>query len=249
MTEKAFNLANPPIIEAVLDIDCDMPPDLEIAKLEAAVFPLLQDQYPQLRTQLRQEIETKLDAPEKTLIRGTTEAIQFLHKDERQLVQIRREGFSFNRLSPYKGFDVYEPEIERVWKIYLSVVKPRQIKAIKLRYINRIMLPSAEKNVELVEYMKIGSSLPEATELTLVGFLNQYVARDVKTGNLASVILTSQPAQADKMPFIFDITASHMGPMSVDDWSCILSQIRQLRDLKNSVFKNTLTEQCLNLFH
>jgi hypothetical protein len=32
------------------------------------------------------------------------------------------------------------------------------------------------------------------------------------------------------------------------EWNWILAKIQSLRDLKNRVFKNTLTDTCLNLF-
>ena len=167
MADSALKLTNPPIIEAVLDIDCDMPPDLDIAKLEPVAFPRLKDQYPEISNLYRQQITAKLDAPEKASIQGSIEAIRFLHKDKKQIVQLRREGFSFNRLAPYEGFDAYQAEIERVWKIFLPLVKPRQVKGIKLRFINRILLPTADNNLNLIDYMSVGSSLPEAAGLAL----------------------------------------------------------------------------------
>ncbi len=34
MTKSELNLSNSPIVEAVLDIECDLPPGLQIAALE-----------------------------------------------------------------------------------------------------------------------------------------------------------------------------------------------------------------------
>lgn len=67
--------------------------------------------------------------------------LQFLKNDEKQLVQIRPQGYSFNRLAPYGGFDEYLPEIERAWRLFVDIVMPLQVKLIRLRYINRFLLP------------------------------------------------------------------------------------------------------------
>ena len=71
-------------------------------------------------------------------------------------MQVRAQGFSFNRLAPYSGLDDYLPEIERTWSLYVDLASPVQIRAIRLRYINRILLPLAANTVDLDEYLKIG---------------------------------------------------------------------------------------------
>jgi hypothetical protein len=50
------------------------------------------------------------------------------------------------------------------------------------------------------------------------------------------------------LPLIFDITVESKKTGEVENWSWISGQIQALRVLKNRVFKNTLTEKCLNLF-
>src|ERR1700730_1851742 len=108
---------NPPIVEAVFDIDCDLPPGFDLAGLETAARAQIQDQYPKFRAQFLQEhkIEAAQDAPPKMSSRLAVQAFQFLHDDEKQLVQVRAQGFSFNRLTPYTSLDDYLPEIERPW--------------------------------------------------------------------------------------------------------------------------------------
>ena len=44
-------------------------------------------------------------------VRGALAAFQFLQTDEKQLVQVRALGFSFNRLAPYTGFDELLAEV------------------------------------------------------------------------------------------------------------------------------------------
>ena len=58
-TPGSFRLDNPPIIEAVLDIDCDLPAGLNLAGLEADARKIFAEQYPKFRTQMLQE--TKIE--------------------------------------------------------------------------------------------------------------------------------------------------------------------------------------------
>ena len=46
------------------------------------------------------------------------QSLQFLHEDEKQLVQVMAQGFSFNRLAPYTSLDDYLPVIQRTWELF-----------------------------------------------------------------------------------------------------------------------------------
>jgi uncharacterized protein (TIGR04255 family) len=176
------------------------------------------------------------------------QAFQFLHDDEKQLVQVRAQGFSFNRLAPYTSLDDYLPEIERTWGLYVKLISPVQIRVIRLRYINRILVPMAANSVDLDEFLKIGPRLPDENRLVLSGFLNQQAAVEKDTGHQLNLVLTAQPPVNEKLPIILDITAA--SPVAADpaDWSNILRLIGSLRSLKNRVFANTLTTKCIELF-
>lgn len=245
-----LQFSSPPIVEAVVDIDCDMPPVMDLAALEGRGRELFRDQYPKFRAQLIQEHQFKQEigaAPEMSVRQGV-HALQFLHDDEKQLVQVRALGFSFNRLAPYSSLDDYLPEIERAWRLFVSLAVPLQIRAIRLHYINRILLPFPNQRVELDEYVKLGPRLPDEERLTFTGFLNQHAVVEAVTGNQANIVLTTQPSAADQLPLIFDIEATSAGNAEPGDWPWIETKIQSLRSLKNHIFVNTLTGKCLKLF-
>ena len=250
MSASELRLPNAPIVEAVMDIGCDMPPSFDLAALEGPSRNRLQHQYPKFRVRLIRQtrIETPPNAtPKMSILRGI-QAFQFLHPDEKQLVQFRTQGFSFNRLAPYTSLDDYLTEIERTWKLFVELAKPLQIRIVQLRYINRILIPTVTGRVELDDYLKIAPRLPDEGKLMLIGFLNQQTAVEVDTGNQATTVLTSQPQEKDQLPIIFDNCVTSTGTREPEDWARIRSRILSLRDLKNRIFKNTLTEKCLNLF-
>jgi len=250
VSESGLKLARAPIVEAVLDIDCDLPPGQEIAKLEASAKKRFSDRYPTVRTVFIQqhEIQAKPDSEAKMLIRRGIQAFQFMQKDEKQLVQVRAQGFSFNRLAPYSSLDDYLSEIERTWRLYLTLSSPVQARVVRLRYINRMMLPAAQGRLELNDYLKISPRLPEEDKLTFLGFLNQYAAEDAATGNQANIVMAAQPMENDKAPIIFDITVASHAAIEAANWPAILSTIQSLRDLKNRIFRHSLTERCIKVF-
>lgn len=250
MNQSDFKLSNPPIVEAVLDIECDLQPGQQLAELEESAQSIFRDRYPKFRKQVVQEhqIEAKLDTPPKVSYRHGLQSLQFLSDDEKQLVQIRKQGYSFNRLAPYTGLDDYLPEIERTWRLYVDLVKPVQIRLIRLRYINRIMLPLEAGRVQLDKFFNVAPRLPEEDEFTLVGFLNQHAIVENETGNQINIVLTAQPPEGNRLPIIFDNTVVAPKAGESEDWPWILSTINMLRELKNRIFKEALTQSCLDLF-
>ena len=252
LDSSSVKLRNPPIVEAVIDVDCDLPAGFDLAGLETAARAQFEPRYPKSQTLFSQEhlIQAAAQgASPKLTSRLSVQAFQYRQEDGKQLVQVRAQGFSFNRLAPYTGLDEYLPEIERTWRIYVDLVSPIQIRGVRLRYINRIFVPLAAGKVELDEFLKIGPRLPDEEHLSLSGFLTQQAAREKGTGFQVNLVLTAEAPENEKLPIILDIAvASNATIESITDWPSIARPIQQLRALKNRIFLNTLTEKCLDLF-
>lgn len=250
MNDSMPQLKSAPIVEAVLDIDCDLPPGIDVASLEAKAQQAFLDSYPKLKKQFVQvtEFEAKVGETASVSTRHGLQAFQFLSPDEKQLVQVRPQGYSFNRLAPYSSLDDYLAEIERTWTLFVNLTGPVQTRLIKLRFINRILLPARGGNVELNDYLRLTPRLPDETKLVFSGFFNQNSATEPATGNAVNITMATEPMIGDKLPIILDIEAHHAAIIEPNDWTAIASRIQSLRVLKNMVFRNSLTESCLNLF-
>jgi uncharacterized protein (TIGR04255 family) len=244
-------LGNPPIVEAVLDVDCDLPPELDLAALKEPSLARFGDLYPKFQTQFMQEhkIEAKPDALPNISTSLAVQAFQFRHEDDKQIVQVRAQGFSFNRLAPYSSLDDYLPEIERTWRLYVDLVSPVQIRAIRLRYINRILLPMNANVIDLDEFLTIGPRLPDGERLLLRGFLSQQSATERDTGLQINLVLAAEQVANEKLPIILDITVASAAIIAEPaDWLKMRPVIDALRSLKNHIFENSLTAKCIELF-
>ncbi|HET6407255.1 MAG TPA: TIGR04255 family protein [Chthoniobacteraceae bacterium] len=251
MNESSLQLAKAPIIEAVLDIDCDLPLSVDQELLEKSARDALRDRYPKLRKQSIQEhvwTHNGIDAPEMQMMERPG-ALQFLTEDERQLVQFRPNGFSFNRLAPYGSLDDYLPEIESAWRLFEELAQPVMIRKVGLRMINRMLLPLSDGKLVFSDFLQVAPSLPATgLKLGLVGFLEQHLAIDEESLNRVNIVKTSEAAASGSLPVILDIDAFHPCDIPPPEWPVLLARIESLRNLKNRVFQHTLTAQCLNLF-
>jgi len=247
---------NPPVVEAVIDIDCELPEGFDVVSTEELARSAFGDRYPVVRKHHlhQQHISLQGASPPEISSQSALEGLRFFQEDERQLVQIRAHGYSFNRLKPYVGFDVCLDEIERTWQAYRDIVHPARVQQIRIRYINQIEIPfhPTNRRVELDDYLAIGPKLPDDDRLQMAGFLHRHQIVEPSSANRATVTLNSQPVQGAKQPehltVLFDIATACDLTCDPADWAAIESASRSLRDLKNLIFKRTLTPKCLDLF-
>ena len=250
MSEAPLELGVAPIVEAVVDIDCDMPADVDVEALDTAAKAALAGSYPTARRRMLSEhqISAVADGPLAVTSRQGLQALQYFSADEKQLIQFRPAGFSFNRLAPYTTLDDYFAEIERTWKVFVDIAKPVVSRVVRLRYINRIQLPMTDAGVEIDDYLKLAPRLADEERLTFAGFFNQHSVLEPATGNQVNIVFATQSPAGNQLPIIFDIEAFKDVSVEPSDWATISGRIRSLRSLKNLVFRNSLTNKCLNLF-
>ncbi len=242
-------LTKPPIIEAVFDFDCDLRPDWSIAACVEEAKAAFSLGYPKLRIkhfheQLIENLESS--APQFSYSQGIS-ALQFLQEDERQVVQVRAEGFTLNRLTPYPGFVSIVAELGMRWHQYAAVAKPVEVQQIRLRYINRIPLPIDQGDLRISDWILGVSTLPTSAGMIPQRFVSQHVAVDA-VGHEVTVVVANQAREGDKLAVVLDLTAKAEGPYDPTDWPALRQRLEALRQVKNRIFDGMLTERCRELF-
>jgi uncharacterized protein (TIGR04255 family) len=251
----SLKLENAPIIEAVLEFYCELPPGQNRGGWEAALKERFASDYPECHTQYLQQFQLQMAAgagkPTTDTVRQGVHGYRHLKADGRQLIQCRIDGFFFNRLAPYTSFDDYLPEALRCWSLYCEVAEPVVVRQVGLRYINRLLLPVVDGKLSMGKYFENPPRTVTPSEhydFTFTGFVHQHQIADAKSKTVATVVLAAEPFEADKLPVVFEIAAVRAGNFSPADHAAFVVALQSLRDLKNHVFQNTLTPTCLTLF-
>ena len=239
-----------PIVEAVVDIECRFREGFLIGDISGAAQRELQAEYPVFQQPLARTISFNVPAREEVTAHGTTEiqALQFKTATAEQIVQIRPSGYSFNRLAPYLSLDEYLPEIERTWMLFTKITEAIEVKAVRLQYINRLLLPLVGGGLNFDAYLRVSPHLPDESGLVFKGFLNQHIAVEPETQTEARIVLLTQAAEGERLPVIFDITVGRGESIQPNDWTAIHARIDALRRLKNRIFTNTLTPSWLRTY-
>lgn len=247
MDSESINLTKSPIIEAVVDIECDLPPDATLPVMEAnakaafAGYPIFRPVFMQehrIAPIANAKVQVSVDPP-------ALQAYQFLKDDGQQLLQLRTQGFSFHRLAPYSTLDDYLPQIQQAWSQYVQISSAIQIKMLRLRYINRLLLPLGGGLVRLEDYLTLGPRMPDYEGLQYLGFLHQNIAIEPSSGHQANMVLATQPIVDNSLPILFDITVAAAMSVPAEDWASVEKKVGSLRVLKNRIFKATLTPRCV----
>lgn len=250
----SLHLDIPPIIEAVIDIDCDLPAGLELDALRRQAYPDLRELYPKIRESITYEQTVEHGGMGEPIVANTDTsltAIQFATDDERTIIQFRRNGFSFNKLRPYTSFDDYFGAMEHAWEIFVRLAQPALIRKIGIRTINRIEVPvDAQGGVDFTQYLdSFAPRIPSgAVRMATVSFYESHLGIDTDSGRLVNIVKTMEAPTDAYIPLILDIDVHN--PLERDslNWVDISNELMALRELKNWVFQQLLTPTCLNLF-
>ena len=246
MSPTTKTLLDPPIIEAILDVDCDMPIGFDLAKFEDAARRELGEAYATVDKRVLLEHQIELTGTTSTTFDGKQglQALLFKHADEKQIVQFRTDGYSFNRLAPYATLDDYLPEIERTWRSYVTATGPVQVRRVALRNINRVRLPIRDGELALDDYLKLGPGLPDDGRVSFLNLTHHYLVSETDTGNTAQIVVATEDHSTDELPVIIDVATAAYPKLDPSDWKGIVTVIESLRCLKNYLFTNTLRKKC-----
>lgn len=235
---------NAPIVEAVFDVKVSntiiVNPSIfeQFAKTELKEFPI---------SNKRQNVNVRIDNSRGTgHIGKTTNLLGYIFSNIQgnRKVQFRLDGYSFNMLRPYSNWDDFSDTAFKHLQKYITLAKPLAITRIGLRYINRIDLPF--ENQEFENYIKylppVPAGLPKKFEKY---FLQMQIPVDDDLSK-AVISQTFEQEKNGRIPFIIDIDVFQDDRIKAND--SLTEKFNSLRNLKNRIFEDLVTEDCKHFF-
>lgn len=240
---------NAPIKEALVDLRVMPLDDSDLSKLDPFVdrlserFPIKED-----RIEYTHKIGfDKSEGREVTHSKARKLGYVLFTQDRDWAVQGRLDGFTVSKMKPYGHWEELRNEAQELWNLYKDVVAPQSVIRLAVRYINRIELPlpSLDFDDYILTAPKIADDIPQG--------LSQFFFRLVisKPDDNITAIITSTLDSIEKetnvLPYIFDIDTfivANYKPSSDEIWS----DLDRLRDFKNLIFFNSMTDKAKDLF-
>lgn len=240
------HLPKAPIREAVVDIRCQLPDTFSSNDLLALHDEII-GQYPEKKVIRRFEggFQMEHDTIEAKTTHFGIDGYQFLKDDSLQVVQFRLDGFTFSRLFPYTRWESVRDEAKRLWEIYRQKTAPTTVSRVALRYINDLVFPLGSDGWE--KWLTAPPKAPPSIKTRPSHFLTQCQIDDVETKTTWRI---TQAVHSEDLPakqsVILDIDVFKSGNFEEDDSVWEIMEI--LRDIKNRIFFDSVTEKSLELF-
>jgi len=241
-------LRNAPITEALIDIRIKIRDDFDVHKLES-LHEAISAQYPDKKKRHKWEGRFEFKKGE-TPVSASSETIDgyiFTSADGKQIFQARIDGFTFNKLKPYETWEAFRDEALRLWGIYKGMLTP-DITRVALRYINKFNIPLFPEPLrDFNEYLTAAPIVPEGLPQGVSSFLTRVVINDPEID--AAAIITQafeQLVDPKFLPIILDIDVFKQRDVigEEDAWQTL----EALRDFKNKIFFESITEKAKELF-
>ncbi|MBI3581544.1 MAG: TIGR04255 family protein [Nitrospinae bacterium] len=240
-------LKNPPITEALIDIQATFLTPLTKATVEKQHLKI-KDVYPQIQELNKFEFEAKIEIgtgkPPANQLTSEFNGYLFWSADKTQATQFRLNGFAVSRLRPYASGDALIAEAKRIWPTYKNNLNPEKVKRIAMRYINSIPL-SVGSNLR--DYFPLIASIPDGLAVPIEYYFSQMAYKQTD----AHILIThaSSLTGADKINHVIDIDVSQDCSLVPNgDDSKIWDIIAKLRIIKNNVFDKYTSSQTKGMF-
>ena len=251
MARLRTHLNNAPITEAVIDVRVRPRETLSVSDFSAAAerfVPGYSKQGPIFVVQAMIAVDQASSG--QSGMSSSEIGLRMQSTDQRFVIQMQREGFSLSRLAPYETWEALVTEASRLWEIYVDIARPVSAWRVATRYINNLRLPMQDGE-DFSVYLTKPPEIPEGLPQSLSSFLQRVVMHDKARDVHATVtqifepILPGNPPAA--IPVILDIDAFRIAEFQIPGqgiWDCL----QALRDFKNRVFFESLTEKAIELY-
>lgn len=240
---KQQHLSKAPIDEALIDIRVTLPKHTRELEHFAALDEKFRDQYPDKKTINEFHYRVNFDHPETEEKTSKQLGFRYTSADNIQVIQATLNGFTFSRLSPYQDWTQLREEARRVWRIYSDHVQPENITRVATRYINKLKFSGA--HVDLDHYLNYVPVVPKALPQVLDGFFSRVVVPDAKVHCTAILTQQLQPSPSEVAVILdIDVFREKVFADEEEAWRTIDT----LRDIKNLIFFDSITEETVTLY-
>ncbi len=249
---KPHHLNHAPIEEAIVDIRVKARADFD-PSIFLGLQSTLADRYPDMRKHHLQQASFQLKAQSQPTLESKDlglNGVFFRTSDGRQIAQFRVDGFTFNKLKPYSGWEEVQPEAMALWRRYDQVALPPEVTRIALRYINRFEMPEGVRDFD--DILAAGPRIPRALPQTIGGFSIRTTIVDETTNLHATVSQMLEPTPPmEPLGIILDIDVFHQIDRADTDGkndSYLHAKLELLHEFKNRIFFNYLTDRMIGRF-
>lgn len=242
------NLEHPPVVVALLQL-----------KYSATQFKLedflkyeslLKKNFPIKRDNLQGSINldassipigiSKISATSNVKIGGYL----FATTDQKRRIEITADTITYIDENTYKGWNDFKKDALEIMEILLPTMQAAEITRTSIRFVNRIMLPDFDNPEEYVNTVITSTNPDPFYPLRQYGFR---LLMDVPDTDIYSIVNHNvELLQQDNYLYTLDIDVLDRQCL-IFNLETISDNMEALREIKNTIFFNTLSAKTINL--
>ena len=246
MTKKWLKLNKPPIILAVMEIKFQLTDNMEVHFLKKNDSNILQE-YPIRSENFTGNINLPFPAPGISSAQVSSKQIgyTYINKEKTRKFTISKENIVYTTEGLYLGWDVFKKQCLELINYYKHILKDSIIIRISIRFINRINFDQINSPLDYFNTTIAAKDGVINYPIDLYSF--KYVMHIPDTNIKVNVIQSLEEKNESENNFVFDIDVLCHDIKTYDetDFSEVLEK---LREIKNEVFFNNITEKTLKMY-
>lgn len=236
------HLNKAPITEAIIEIRFSPSPNVKVPRDLTEFCVALKESYPDQKPQTELKFEFLPGSSSPNAKHTELVSFRLSSSDGLQIVQAWTDRLTFSRLKPYQTWEHLREESRKVWDIYAKLIKPEAITRVATRFINSIEVSLPIR--DFADYLVSAPIIPEKVPQGLASFYSRFVVPDPKTGATAIVTHALESLVTPNIaPVLIDIDVFLERSYETPEEAWIT--LNKLRDLKNLIFFESLTEKAL----
>ncbi len=249
MKKREFeHLKNPPAVEAVLDITTNELDEADLRLLDVETVALKNGFPKKDQIHLFEGCFSEKGKEHQVSYKNKPLGYSYKSDDQKEIAQFRVNGFSYNRLQPYPGWNDFIKSGLEAWSIYKDIRKRVEIKRLGLRFINVIEVPG--ETVTPSKYFKVAIESQLKAGLGRIRQFQYKYVREFEENDCFAIVNFAQLAQRDAGParFVLDIDVIKEAPAKGLEELEVSKYLEHMRQAKNTVFFDTLKSGTLERY-
>lgn len=250
---------NPPIVEAIFHLVVERDGEFEPEMLNNYVDSMAKE-FPDKQENRLLGGDISFDPSNVSVMTSSVNNIlqgyTICSSDKFSIIQANSNSFSFSKLHSYETWEAFYSKANKYWLKYLDTTSANRVKRLSLRYINRIKIPFDGESCALEDYIKLAPTVSsESNDLSIAGyFMQMSLVSKVHHSSRAIINQTiglpenNVNDNSQYLPLIFDIEVFQ--DVDIDPRDDVIESIfsNDLRQFKNHIFFNNITDKTKELF-
>ena len=247
LSETFPQLANPPIVEAVIHWQARAQVHFELSELESAIaaeFPGYSSRKPLHQFGMMAQMSTESEDSEENFVKKTKrwEGIRLKSDDDKYVIQFTRNGLVFSQTKGYENWELFSAAAKEAWGTFVKISRPAEVERLGVRYINHFSVATPAN---------IGDFLREpptnAQNLQLKEFVYQSTfGLPGSPFDVRVIKVMQQSSELKESGLFIDIDVFTKTPSSIVEAE-LDESLQHIRWLKNKVFFGLITENAVEL--